>query len=285
MSAPEDVTGVVLAAGLGTRLAPLTTLRPKALCPVANRPLLDHALDRLDSLGLFGPRAVAVNAHSHADAVAAAVGDRATLSVESPAPLGSAGALGALRGWLDGRAALVTNVDAYLDGAVAAMLAGWDGRRVRLLVTYDPPRADFGHWRFAGCSLLPARLLDRLAPEPAGLYETCWRPALDAGEADLVPYAGTFVDCGTPADYLAANLHASGGVSVVAPDAVVDGVVVRSVVWPGSRVDAGEHLVDVIRADGLTVQAGPLGPSTTPAAPADDRVDPAGESTAEGQQR
>ncbi len=259
MTATEDVAGVVLAAGLGTRLAPLTTLLPKALCPVANRPLLDHALARLAALGLTGPGAVAVNAHHHAATVVTAVGDRATYSVENPAPLGSAGALGALRGWLGGRAALVTNVDAYLDGGVAALLAGWDGRRLRLLVTDDPPHADFGRWRFAGCSLLPARLVDRLTPEPGGLYEKCWRPALEAGEAELIPYPETFIDCGTPVDYLEANLHASGGVSVVAPDAVVDGVVVRSVVWPGSRVAAGEHLVEVIRARGLTVQCGLAG--------------------------
>lgn len=248
-----DLAGVVLAAGLGTRLAPLTGLRPKALCPVDNRPLLDYALDRLATLGLTGPCDVAVNAHHHAEAVVAAVADRATTSVESRL-LGSAGALGPLRAWLDGRAAVVTNVDAYLDGAVDALLDGWDGDHVRLLVVADPARGDFGHWRFAGCSLIPGRMLDALVAQPAGLYEACWRPALTAGKLQLVPYAQTFVDCGTPADYLAANLHASGGTSVIAPDAAVEGVVVRSVVWPHSRVNASEHLVEVIRTPELTVQ-------------------------------
>lgn len=271
MTAPEPgLAGVVLAAGMGTRLAPLTTVRPKALCPVANRPLLDHALDRLGRLGLAGPRDVAVNAHHHAAAVVAAVADRATTSVESDRLLGSAGALGALRAWLGGRAAVVTNADAYLDCGVDALLPGWDGRQLRLLVVADP-NGDFGNWRFAGCSLIPARLLHRLAPDPASLYEACWRPALAAGQAELVPYTGTFIDCGTPADYLASNLHASGGASVVAADAVVAGTLVRSVVWPRSRVEAAERLVDAIRAEHLTVQVGgQVGAQVSDRALADD---------------
>ncbi|HLF41375.1 MAG TPA: sugar phosphate nucleotidyltransferase, partial [Acidimicrobiia bacterium] len=46
----ERSAGVVLAAGLGTRLRPLTDLRPKALCPVGNVALVDLALARLDGL-------------------------------------------------------------------------------------------------------------------------------------------------------------------------------------------------------------------------------------------
>ncbi|MGN6693052.1 MAG: sugar phosphate nucleotidyltransferase, partial [Aquihabitans sp.] len=45
-----DLAGVVLAAGAGTRLRPLTIERPKALCPVADVPLVDLALDRLRPL-------------------------------------------------------------------------------------------------------------------------------------------------------------------------------------------------------------------------------------------
>ena len=44
---PDSLAAVVLAAGAGTRLRPLTRLRPKALCPVGDRPLVDHALDRV----------------------------------------------------------------------------------------------------------------------------------------------------------------------------------------------------------------------------------------------
>src|SRR4051794_4151444 len=99
-----DVCAVVLAAGEGRRLRPLTETRPKALCPVGNVPLLDRALAAVAALGLAGPGRVAVNAWHLADQIAAHVGTRAHVSVErAPAPLGSAGGLAELRDWADGR--------------------------------------------------------------------------------------------------------------------------------------------------------------------------------------
>ncbi len=125
------LAGVVLAAGAGTRLRPLTDLRPKALCPVGTVPLLDHALSRL------APHvsSVAVNAHHHSGQVLAAVGSRAHVSVEEGEALGTAGALGALRPWLDGRPVLVTNADAYLPAGLGSFAAGWDGDSSRLLAS------------------------------------------------------------------------------------------------------------------------------------------------------
>lgn len=271
--ARPGLCAVVLAAGAGTRLAPLTRLRPKALCPVGNVSLLDQALDRLAALGLAGPDTVAVNAHHHAPLIAAAVGDRARLSVELPEALGTAGAIAALRGWVGGRDVLACNADAYLAGGIpAALLTDWTGERPRLLVVRDPARGDFGDWRFAGMSLLPAADAARLEPVPTGLYEVVWRAAWARGALELTRHGGAFVDCGTPADYLAANLHAArqapgarlvapgarvGGEvaeSVVGAGAVVEGTLTRSVVWPGGRVAPDEHLVDAVRTDtGLTV--------------------------------
>jgi mannose-1-phosphate guanylyltransferase/MurNAc alpha-1-phosphate uridylyltransferase len=81
-----------------------------------------------------------------------------------------------------------------------------------------------------------------------------WRGLADAGRIDVVRWDGPCIDCGTPARYLAANLAASGGRPVVGAGARVDGEVVRSVVWPGARVWAGERLVDAVRAgDDVTV--------------------------------
>ena len=248
-----QLAGVVLAAGAGLRLRPLTYLLPKALCPVGNVALLDHALARIDP---YVSR-VAVNAHHHAELIAAHVGARAHVSYEAPCALGTAGALGQLRGWLSGSPVLVTNADAYYTGGLDPLVRGWDGTTVRLLVHRDPARGDFGPDRYSGSCLLPWSVVERLSPEPADLYRMVWRLLWKRGELELVRDDAVFVDCGTPSDYLRANLHASGGVSVIGPGAVVEGVVERCVVWPGAKVRADEHLVECIRANGLTVPARP----------------------------
>jgi NDP-sugar pyrophosphorylase family protein len=277
-----DIAAVVLAAGVGLRLRPLTTVRPKALCPVGNVTPLDRTLARIAALGLAGPAAVAVNACHLAEQVVAAVGDRAWLSVEPGAPLGTSGGVANLRDWIDGRGVLVANADAYLAptrapdasaGAdVTALVDGWDGRTVRLLGVPAADRAaEFGRDVFAGMSLLPWSVVCGLAREPADLVRTVWRPAEAAGALAVVEYPGTYLDTGTPADYLAANLHAAGDGSLVDAGATVsgevsravigagariDGRVSRAVVWPGGYVGPDEHLVDAIRMGrDLTVPA------------------------------
>lgn len=253
-----ELAGVVLAAGAGTRLRPLTRLRPKALCPVANVALLDHALARIRALCA----AVAVNAHHHADQIAAHLRDAdpsVHLSVEQPVALGTAGALGQLRPWIAGRPVLAANADAWLGGDPAAtmeaLVEGWDGQRARLLCVDTGGPSDFGSRRYAGACLLPWRLVESLAAVPSGLYEASWRDEHAAGRLELVTTDAPFVDCGTPRDYLLANLTASGGRSVVGQGAVVEGEVVRSVVWPGGVVRADERLVEAIRVGAeLTVQ-------------------------------
>lgn len=270
---PEAVCAVVLAAGEGTRLRPLTAHLPKALCPVGNIPLLDRALTRLAGLGLTGPERVAVNACYLGDQVVTHVGSRAHLSVEPGDPLGTAGGIGNLRDWIAGRGVLVGNADAYLahPGAppgpdIAALLDGWDGETVRLLGQPAPdptePGTFDGH-RFVGFSLLPWRLVRALPPTFGDLVRAVWRPAEAAGALQVVPYAGTFYDTGTPRDYLTANLHAAGGGCLVDPaatvtgqcrqavvgaGAVVAGTAVRAVVWPGATVRRDELLRDAIRA-------------------------------------
>ena len=272
-----DLCAVVLAAGEGTRLRPLTTLRPKALCPVGNVPLLDLALGRAERLGLAGPDQVAVNACYLADQVVEHCAGRVRVSVEpGPAPLGTSGGLGRLREWTDGRAVLVGNADAYLSGDdLSVLLDGWDGDTVRMLGVPTPPgqRPEFGTALFAGYTLMPAWAVAKITEEPTELVFTVWRPAERAGRFEVVTYPGTYLDTGTPERYLAANLHALGGAdalvdptarvtgaverSVVGADAVVRGKLTRSVVWPGGYVDADEHLVDQIRAGrDLTVPAG-----------------------------
>ena len=245
----DGIAGVVLAAGAGTRLLPLTLERPKALCPVGNRPLVDLAIDRVvPHVG-----SVAVNAHASQPTLASHVAGRTHVSVEGGERLGTAGALGRLARWIDGRHVLAHNADAYLDSTLDELLDGWTGEHPRLLVRHEHGPSDFGTARFLGASLLPARLVALLPDSPAGLYRLVWEPAFTDGTLELVEARGTSIDCGTPADYLRANLHVSGGTSVVADDAVVEGSITRCVVWPGARVEADEVLVDAIRTPLVTV--------------------------------
>jgi NDP-sugar pyrophosphorylase family protein len=251
----DRIAGVVLAAGLGTRLRPLTNERPKALCPVGTVPLVDLAVDRV--AGVTG--SIAVNVHHHRAAMeehlAAGAGggrNRAVhVSVEVDRPLGTAGALAAMREWIAGRPVLVVNGDAWFDGSLDALVAGWDGAGVRVLVHGEA--AFHERSRIAG-ALLPWSEVEGLSAEPSGLFEVCWRRAQAEGRLETVTTSHRFVDCGTPADYLAANLLASGGRSVVDPTAEVAGAVDRSVVWDGARVARGERLDRAIRTTrGLTV--------------------------------
>lgn len=252
-----DLVGVVLAAGAGERLNPLSRLRPKPLCPVGNVALIDHALARLDGL----VDAVAVNLHHRPEMIDAHLPATVHRSHEIDRALGTAGALGHLRSWTRGRDVLVTNSDAWLDDfapgqpAQTSFVQDWDRERVRLLCVRDRLRGDFGDLRYCGVALMPGASVDALSDEPSGLYEVSWRAEAEAGRLDLVVHDGVFVDCGTPADYLRANLEASGGTAVVHPTAEVGpgARIERSVVWDHSRVASGEVLVDAIRAESLTV--------------------------------
>ncbi|AGL15416.1 NTP transferase domain-containing protein [Actinoplanes sp. N902-109] len=284
-----EICAVILAAGEGRRLRPLTERLPKALCPVGNVALLDRALQRVEALGFTGPSGVAVNAAYLAPQIVEHVGSRTHVSVEPDGPLGTSGGLGRLRSWIDGRGVLVGNADAYLADPhrdpgkdIAALLDGWDGDTVRMLTT--TPGTEFSGRRFAGFSLLPWRWVAPLDDTFADLVRTVWRPAEAAGSLHLIRYGGSYVDTGTPADYLTANLHAAAGLvdpsarvtgaisdsmvgagatitgtvsgSVVGAGATVAGTITRSVIWPGATVRAGETLENVIRAGAdLTVTA------------------------------
>lgn len=251
-SVQAGLAAIVLAAGAGTRLRPLTDLRPKALCPVNNVPLVDLAIRRARLV----TDAVAVNVHHGRAQLEAHLAGRVHLSFEEPRALETAGALGQLRGWIDGRDVLVVNVDAWHPKELSGFAAHWDRKRVRLLVVRDPHRGDFGDMRYAGTALLPWTVVSELPPTRLGLYSAVLGPAVAHGRAELVTSDLPFFDCGTPSEYLAANLAASGGASVIGEDAVVEGEVVRSVVWAHARVEQGECLVEAIRAPrGITVQA------------------------------
>jgi len=236
----DGIVGVVLAAGRGTRLRPLTRIRPKALCPVGNVPLVDLALERVvPAVG-----AVAINLHHGRRTLDAHLPHDVHRSVEE-APLGTAGALGRLRPWIDGRGVLVVNADAWCPGSLAPFVDGWDGERIRLLIAHDD---DLHPTSGLAGALMPWADVAPLGAEPSGLYEVSWRQAQADGRVEVVRHDGPFVDCGTPEQYLAANLQASGGESVVEDGARVEGTVDRCVVWAGAHVHPGETLSRCIRA-------------------------------------
>jgi hypothetical protein len=161
---------------------------------------------------------------------------------------------------------LVVNADAYVaaaPGDLSILLDDWDGRTVRMSGRKaDDGHPPFGGLSFAGASLLAPSDAAALKPVYSHLVLTTWRPAERAQRLEAIPLEGTYIDCGSPADYLAANMHAAQGENVIAPDAVVTGQVQssvvgsastvegslqRSVVWPRSQVGASEALTHAIR--------------------------------------
>lgn len=227
-------------------MRPLSLLRPKVLCPVADVALIDHAIERLRSV----TDAVAVNAHETQPTLVAHVRDRVRVSVEHGEALGTAGAVAPLLDWIDGRPLVVVNGDTWCPGGLDQLREGWDGRTTRVLV---PGGGPFGPASPIAGALMPWEAIRDLRPEPTGLWEVRWRQAHAEGRLEAIAHRGPFVDCGDPADYLRANLLAAGG-SVIGAGAEVAGTVEDSVVWAGAVVRATEHLRMAIRTDvGTTV--------------------------------
>ena len=129
-------TAMVLAAGLGTRMRPLTDTRAKALVEVACKALIDHTLDRLIEVGV--ERAV-VNVHAHADQVEAHLARRRDLEIlisdERAALLETGGAVKKARGLLGEAPIWVANSDYVWTGAPKDGLG-------RIVETWDPARID-----------------------------------------------------------------------------------------------------------------------------------------------
>lgn len=138
---------------------------------------------------------------------------------------------------------MVINVDTWTTACLSQLLQGWDPATARVLVVGD----GFGPTAQVAGALVPWTDVLTLPDTPAGLYEQCWAGHMQAGTLDVVGCEGLFVDCGTPASYLQANMLATAGVSSVDPTATVRGLVTRCVVWPGAVVESGEELTAAVR--------------------------------------
>jgi MurNAc alpha-1-phosphate uridylyltransferase len=144
-------TGMALAAGLGTRMRPLTLSRPKALVDVGGRPLLDHVLDRFAASGID---TAVVNIHHFADQMRAHLAMRSgapdiVVSDETDAVLETGGGLVKARRHLGDAPIAVSNIDAIwtergtpeLDGLMAA----YDAERMDALLLLAPRENTLGY--------------------------------------------------------------------------------------------------------------------------------------------
>ncbi len=240
---------MVLAAGAGTRLHPLTLERPKPLCPFGAATLVDRAIAQLSAV----TPALAVNAHHGAAALVTYLGGRIHVSVESEL-LGTGGAIGRLRSWIDGRDVVVANADTVHDVALSKSVAEWDRDRIGF-VTGEARPTPFAAGMRLVAALMPWTVVREIPESPHGLYARWWAPAAEAGDVVVVTGGATaWFDCGRVGDYLEANLWHSQGMSVVGEGATVEGVIEQSVIWPGAVVTSGEWLQRAIRTtSGRTV--------------------------------
>lgn len=221
-------TAFVLAAGLGTRLRPLTWSTPKPLLPVRGRPMLDHVLDHLRR---YGHDEVVVNAFWLAEQVVAWGRTRpgVTVVVEAPAILGTGGGLRNARSLLAERF-VVVNGDILADVDLAALWAV-DAPAVMALRPQVERRHTpvmqregvvtgiegvvgeaGGRWHFTGVHALRREVLDLVPPEgEACIIRTAYRALVPRGEVRAVLHAGAWSDIGTLAEYAAVGGDLAGG--------------------------------------------------------------------------
>ena len=223
-------TAMVLAAGLGTRMRPLTALRPKPLIEVAGKPLIDHVFDRLRTAGV--KRAV-VNVHYLADALEAHLATQATsglemvVSDERAALMETGGGLVQARAMIGDAPFVVASSDVlWIDGpadAIRLLASQWDDARMDVLMLLVPlarahnhsGKGDFHldpHGRITG-RRKPGRVapfiytsLQIMSPRvlndaPAGSFSQMlfWERAIAAGRAFGMVHQGLWFDVGTPA--------------------------------------------------------------------------------------
>lgn len=225
MSRLVSDTAMVMAAGLGKRMRPLTASQPKPLVRVAGKPLIDHALDRLATAGIA--RAV-VNVHYLADALEAHLADRKapaiTISDERDTLLETGGGMVKAKDHLPDPFFCLNADNIWLDGprdAFDDLSRLWDDRRMDALLLLVPhvrarnfkAKGDFhmdsvGRIRrrqsgriapyiYTGIQLVSHRLL-RDAPEGKFSTNILWDRAMTEGRLYGVNFTGNWFEVGTP---------------------------------------------------------------------------------------
>lgn len=212
---------MILAAGFGTRLFPLTIDRTKPAIPFLGKPLVGYVAEYLTA---FGIKDIVVNLHHQPDSVIRALGNGERFGVniiytrEEPQILGTAGALDNARHFLEGDTFLIVNGKIITDidiaaalkthkdtGALATMVLKPNSKREKFTTVEtkqnfvtgfgdDAQPADAGEIRndnrstsaplmFTGIHVLEPRVFDYI---PRGVYSdivpTFYNPALEKGE-------------------------------------------------------------------------------------------------------
>ncbi|MBF9233225.1 nucleotidyltransferase family protein [Microvirga alba] len=143
-------TAIVLAAGLGKRMLPITATMPKPLVRVGGRTLIDFALDRLDEIGM---ETVVVNVHHFADMLEAhlrtRIAPRIVISDERAEVLETGGGVKKALPVL-GRGSFITfNSDSiWIEGEepnLARLVAAWDPERMDILMLVAPRETSVGY--------------------------------------------------------------------------------------------------------------------------------------------
>ena len=236
--------GFILAAGLGTRLRPLTDILPKPLVPVAGRPLVERAVAQLVAAGVVE---IAVNLYHLGGQIEEHLGDGRQLGAhltyfrEAPQVLGTGGGVKNAEAFLrrGGDAFLLVNGDVWHDFDLALLGQAHQAASLATLAVHRAPhrpelhtvavcqdgdgcgmvahirgkpaevRSDF-NVIYSGVGVYSTRLLDRLpAGRSACLVQDGMLPAMAAGEqVRWLEPAGAWFDCGTRGEVLRASAHA-----------------------------------------------------------------------------
>src|SRR6185503_6451472 len=229
--APEAAVpevAMVMAAGLGKRMRPLTATRPKPLVEVAGKPLIDHCVERLRAAGV---KKVVVNVHYLADALEAHLKNHfknieIIISDEREQLLETGGGLVRALPLIDADPFLSVNSDnLWVDGPVDTLrllASNWDEARMDALLLVVPlaraychkGRGDFhmdaaGALRrrkpngvapfvFTGIQILSKRLFAGDLPEGPFSTNILWDRAIGAGRCFGAVHQGLWFDIGRP---------------------------------------------------------------------------------------
>ena len=219
-------TAMVMAAGLGKRMRPLTATRPKPLVELAGKPMIDHVLDRLRAAGV--EKAV-VNVHYLADALeghlAGVKGIEVAISDERAQLLETGGGMTHAEPLIDADPYLVCNSDNFwVDGptdSLRLLASQWDDERMDALLLLVPHARAYNHrgqgdfhldragrvirrkpnkvapYVYTGIQIVSKRLL---RDSPTGKFSTniLWDRAIGEGRLFGAVHQGLWFDVGTP---------------------------------------------------------------------------------------